>query len=65
MTFQSVSEAAIVMAPAFILGQLCEIVDLDGPTFLKEDRVPGVEYGDGKIWCPDEVWGTPSTVLAA
>ena len=56
---------SLAMAPAFILGQLCEIVDLDGPTFLKEDRVPGVEYGDGKIWCPDEVWGTPSAVLAA
>jgi L-alanine-DL-glutamate epimerase-like enolase superfamily enzyme len=56
---------SLAMAPAFILGQLCEIVDLDGPTFLKQDRVPGVEYGDGRIWCPDEVWGTPSTVLAA
>jgi len=56
---------SLAMAPAFILGQLCEIVDLDGPTFLKADRVPGVEYRDGRIWCPDEVWGTPSTVLAA
>ena len=53
------------MAPAFILGQLCDFVDLDGPTFLKEDRIPGVEYKDGRIWCPDEVWGTPSAVLAA
>jgi L-alanine-DL-glutamate epimerase-like enolase superfamily enzyme len=55
------------MAPAFILGQLCDVVDLDGPTFLKEDRVPGVEYRDGQIWCPDEVWGTPAAaaVLAA
>ena len=52
------------MAPAFILGQLCEVVDLDGPTFLKEDRVPGVEYRDGRIWCPDEVWGTPAAVAA-
>ncbi len=46
------------MAPAFILGQLCDYVDLDGPTFLKEDRSPGAEYHDGQIWCPDDVWGT-------
>lgn len=53
------------MAPAFILGQQCDVVDLDGPTFLKQDRVPGVVYGDGQVWCPDEVWGTPAAVLAA
>ncbi|WP_281389358.1 enolase C-terminal domain-like protein [Sphingomonas sediminicola] len=56
---------SLAMAPAFILGQLCDYVDLDGPTFLKEDRVPGVHYSDGQIWCPDEVWGTPAAVLAA
>jgi L-alanine-DL-glutamate epimerase-like enolase superfamily enzyme len=56
---------SLAMAPAFILGQLCDVVDLDGPTFLKQDRVPGVEYRDGEIWCPDDVWGTPAAVLAA
>lgn len=56
---------SLAMAPAFILGQLCDVVDLDGPTFLKQDRVPGVQYRDGQIWCPDEVWGTPAAVLAA
>jgi L-alanine-DL-glutamate epimerase-like enolase superfamily enzyme len=56
---------SLAMAPAFILGQLCDYVDLDGPTFLEEDRVPGVQYSDGQIWCPDEVWGTPASVLAA
>ena len=53
------------MAPAFILGQLCDFVDLDGPTFLKEDRVPGVVYENGTIFCPDEVWGTSAAVAAA
>jgi len=48
---------SLAMAPAFILGQLCDVVDLDGPTFLKQDREPGVEYSDGHIWCPDDVWG--------
>ena len=56
---------SLAMAPAFILGQLCDVVDLDGPTFLKQDRVPGVDYRDGHIWCPDEVWGSTAAVLAA
>lgn len=56
---------SLAMAPAFILGQLCDYVDLDGPTFLKQDRVPGVEYRDGQIRCPDDVWGTPAASLVA
>jgi len=56
---------SLAMAPAFILGQLCDFVDLDGPTFLEQDREPGVEYSDGKIWCPAAVWGSPSAVVAA
>ncbi|HEX4736878.1 MAG TPA: dipeptide epimerase [Allosphingosinicella sp.] len=48
---------SLAMAPAFVLGQLCDIVDLDGPTFLAEDRAPGVAYKDGLIDCPPEVWG--------
>jgi L-alanine-DL-glutamate epimerase-like enolase superfamily enzyme len=49
---------SLAMAPAFILGQRCEIVDLDGPTFLREDRTPSCEYRDGTIFCSDEVWGS-------
>ncbi len=48
------------MAPAFVLGQHCDVVDLDGPLFLQQDRVPGVSYADGQIVCPDEVWGGPA-----
>lgn len=48
---------SLAMAPSFILGQLCDIVDLDGPTFLATDRKPSVEYQDGEIWCSDAVWG--------
>lgn len=54
---------SLAMAPAFILGQFCDIVDLDGPTFLVKDRTPGVVYADGRIDCPDRVWGAPDTVL--
>lgn len=45
------------MAPAFIVGQFCEVVDLDGPISLKKDRSPAVNYRDGEIWCDDAVWG--------
>ena len=49
---------SLAMAPAFILGQQCAFVDLDGPTFLREDRDPGCEYRDGTVWCSDQVWGS-------
>ena len=48
---------SLAMAPGFVVGQLCDVVDLDGPTFLKRDRTPGATYADGKIWCGENVWG--------
>ena len=48
---------SLSMAPAWLLGQACDVVDLDGPTFLARDRTPGVVYRDGKIHCPDAIWG--------
>jgi L-alanine-DL-glutamate epimerase-like enolase superfamily enzyme len=56
---------SLAMAPAFIVGQHCEVVDLDGPTFLTRDRETAVEYRDGTIWCPDDVWGSRAAVTAA
>lgn len=47
---------SLSMAPSFVLGQLCDIVDLDGPTFLAKDRSPGVVYADGCIDCAVDVW---------
>lgn len=55
---------SLAAAPAFVLGQLCDIVDLDGPVFLKQDRAPSVRYEDGRIWCGDEVWGPRATAPA-
>ncbi len=55
---------SLAMAPAFILGQLCDFVDLDGPTFLAEDRQPGARYRDGFISVGEEVWGAPKRVAA-
>ncbi len=52
--------SSLAMAPSFVLGQLCDIVDLDGPTFLARDRTPSVEYRNGEIWCHAGLWGWPS-----
>ena len=49
--------SSLAMAPAFIVGQLCDIVDLDGPIFLAADRTPSIEYRDGDAWCGEAVWG--------
>jgi L-alanine-DL-glutamate epimerase-like enolase superfamily enzyme len=48
---------SLAMAPAFIVGQLSEVVDLDGPLLLASDRPNAVTYTDGLIDCPDVVWG--------
>jgi L-alanine-DL-glutamate epimerase-like enolase superfamily enzyme len=48
---------SLAMGPAFVLGQLCDIVDLDGPMFLSRDRTPGVRYEAGYIHCDEAVWG--------
>jgi L-Ala-D/L-Glu epimerase / N-acetyl-D-glutamate racemase len=55
---------SLAMAPAFVLGQGCDIVDLDGPTFLAEDREPSVTYADGTITSGPEVWGSGQMAVA-
>ena len=48
---------SLAMAPAFLVGQSCRIVDLDGPLLLASDRSPAVSYVDGSLLCDDRVWG--------
>lgn len=48
---------SLAMAPAYLVGQLCRVVDLDGPVFLKIDRKSPVRYANGFIICPEELWG--------
>jgi L-Ala-D/L-Glu epimerase len=48
---------SLAMAPASIVGQLCSVVDLDGPALLARDRVPAVQYQDGYMSCPPGIWG--------
>jgi L-Ala-D/L-Glu epimerase len=52
---------SLAMAPAFLLGQLCDVVDLDSPIFLAKDRSPGMTYADGSAWSGENVWGATRT----
>lgn len=49
---------SLAMAPAFLVGQLCQVVDLDGPIFLKSDRAFTVDYSNGAVNCADALWGS-------
>lgn len=53
----NMSGTSLSMAPAFVLGQLCDVVDLDGPLVLSGDRAAAVEYDRGLIRLPAGLWG--------
>lgn len=51
---------SLAMAPAFLIGQLCEFVDLDGPLMLRADREPHMTFDaeSGSIQPPGpQLWG--------
>ena len=56
---------SLAMMPGFLIGQLCEFVDMDAVLFLKNDRKPSVIYHDGEISVPDHGWGMPDAALRA
>jgi L-alanine-DL-glutamate epimerase-like enolase superfamily enzyme len=56
------SGTSLSMGPAFVLAQVCDFVDLDGPVFLSSDRPTPATYADGAIWCPPDLWGAPTPV---
>lgn len=56
---------SLATGPGFVLGQVCDLVDLDGPTFLAKDRPPSVVYRDGAVWAGESVWGAPTAAAAA
>jgi hypothetical protein len=37
------------MAPAFVIAQLCDFVDIDGPLLLKYDHPNGLNYRKGVV----------------
>jgi L-alanine-DL-glutamate epimerase-like enolase superfamily enzyme len=56
--------SSLAMAPAWILGQLCDINDLDGTLFISRDRVPAMVFDQGKVSYPEGGWGSPARITA-
>ncbi len=54
---------SLAMAPAFIVGQHCDFVDLDGPIFLAEDRTPSVAIRQRRDLVPGRSLGFRSDGL--
>jgi len=48
---------SLAMAPAFLLGQLCDLADLDGTIFITKDRTPTMTFENGRVSYPDNGWG--------
>lgn len=53
--------SSLSMAPSLVVGQLCDVVDLDGPTFLASDRPGAVSYVAGRIGAGSVEWGLLAT----
>jgi L-alanine-DL-glutamate epimerase-like enolase superfamily enzyme len=46
------------MGPAYVIGQFCQFVDIDGPLILAEDVENGLVYNKGVVDLPKrELWG--------
>ena len=52
--------STLATAPAFVLGQLCDVVDLDGPSFLADDPLADGIYADGLVEVAGGLWGAPT-----
>jgi hypothetical protein len=50
--------SSLGFAPAFLLAQLSDFADLDGPAFLESDRPFALHYVDGHAVCPEALWGS-------
>lgn len=49
---------SLSMAPSFVVAQLCDFVDIDGPLLLKHDRPLGLNYQKGIVEGFDsKLWG--------
>ena len=49
---------SLAMAPAVLLAQGANIVDLDGPLLLAKDRAPGLRYQESLLYPPEPaLWG--------
>jgi L-Ala-D/L-Glu epimerase len=49
---------SLAMAPASLIGQMADYVDLDGPLLLARDREPGLRYEGSTMYPPEpDLWG--------
>lgn len=49
---------SLAVAPAFLLGALADYVDLDGPLYMRTDRLHGLESDGARLLPPEPVlWG--------
>ena len=54
----SMVATSLAIAPALLLAQEADFVDLDGPLLLARDRVPGLSYAAALVSPPEpELWG--------
>lgn len=50
--------SSLSMAPAFVIGQLCHFVDLDGPLLAKTDMPHAIRYQGSQMFPPEKLlWG--------
>ena len=46
------------MAPAFVVAQYCQLADLDGPIWLRDDRANAISFNQGVMSLPTSaLWG--------
>ena len=50
--------STLAMAPGFVLAQLCDFVDLDGPYGHGGDALADEIYRNGEIFVPESMWGS-------
>lgn len=49
---------SLSMAPSFVVAQLCDFVDIDGPLLLRNDHPNGLVYHEGQVEVfPSSFWG--------
>lgn len=54
----SMGGSSLSMAPAFIVAQLCSVIDLDGPLWSTEDVPNPIRYQGGDMFAPEaKLWG--------
>ena len=49
---------SLAMAPAMLVAQYADVVDLDGPLLLRQDRDPGIRFEGSLMYpAPSSLWG--------